>query len=138
MLADIDISIALNIFFLILNNVKINFRDREFNWISTTIEAFLTTKLAELVGKKKFAAVVFNLNNKTFVVFIATLVISFNLDIEVHSSCKPQMTFLVVKTLIVVPIEYTNFANVFSLEIAVKILEYIKIINQSIILVDSQ
>lgn len=39
--------------FLILNNIKINFINQNFNWrLYTTTEAFLTIKQIELIQKK--------------------------------------------------------------------------------------
>lgn len=66
MLADISINVVLEMFFLILNNTKINFIDYKFNQrFYTMINALPTTKWVELVEKKELVVAAFNLDNKT-------------------------------------------------------------------------
>ncbi len=54
------------------------------SYISAKI--LFTIKKVELIGKKEFAAAVLDLNYKVFVVYIATLNISYNIGDKVHLS----------------------------------------------------
>lgn len=73
-LADIIIDIVLEIPFFTLSNSEINFLKWELNWrLYTIIEALQTTKWVELVEKKEFIAIVFNLDDDTFIAHIAFL-----------------------------------------------------------------
>ena len=102
-----------------------------------------------------FAAAMLNLEHDTFIIHIASLgsamspssTTSFSLAIShssillnvVHLSCKPQIAGLIIKnTSIKIPDKYTNFANIFSLGLASKLLEYTKINKYTIKLVSGQ
>lgn len=82
-LAEINMDIILNISFLILSNVKIDFVDCYIYWKSYTIvKVLLITRQIELIGNKKFVVVVLNLEDKAFVVHIASI----SLDWDVYPS----------------------------------------------------
>ena len=82
-LAEINIDIILNISFLTLSNVKIDFIDRHIYWKSyTVVKVFLITRQIELIGNKEFAVVVLNLEDKAFVIHIASI----SLDWDVYPS----------------------------------------------------
>lgn len=51
----------------------------------TTQELFLTTKCIKLVKKEEFAAVTFDLEYETFIIYIALLINS----VDVHLSHRP-------------------------------------------------
>lgn len=71
-LANLSMCIALGIFFFTLNNVEINFVNWNLSWrLYTAAEALPTMRWVELIGKKVFAAIVFDLKDKTFVVYVA-------------------------------------------------------------------
>ena len=82
------------------------------------------TRQVELIGKKEFATIAFDLEDEAFIVYIAT--ISYNLD--VHPSQTAQIVLLKAnETLVSISIKYTNFINVFSKDLVDELLEYTKI-----------
>lgn len=85
LLSDISINIALEVLFITLSNVKIEFFDPNLylkNYIVT--KAFPKTKQVQLIVKKKFVAIALNLKDEAFVVYIVS--ICQNLDL--HPSQK--------------------------------------------------
>lgn len=79
--ADIGMTVALNMSFLTLSNAEIYFANWELNWrLFITVEILLTIKRIELVERKEFAATAHGSNEKTFVVYVA--ISSFNPDIH--------------------------------------------------------
>ena len=68
--------------------------------------------------KKEFAVAVLDLEHETFVVHVTSLS-SNPLDADVHPSCRPQIAGLIVKKApIKVLVEYADFADVFSPDLA--------------------
>lgn len=101
-------------------------------------EAFSTTKRFELVGKKEFATTILNLEYEIFVVYIISLYFTVLTDINIHPFHKLQIASLIAKkTLIKVFVKYAEFVNIFFLDLASKLPEYIKINNHAIKLVNS-
>ena len=98
----------------------------------------------ELMGKKEFATVALNLESETFVVYIASLSFdaspsSFPLELNVYPSCKPQISGLIVEEApMKVPAEYSDFADIFSPDLASELPKYTKINDHAIELVNSQ
>lgn len=77
LLADISIDVAFEMSFLTLNNVEINFNDRELWWKSySTTKALHITRQVDLVETRVFVTAALILDNKTFLVDIASLIIS--------------------------------------------------------------
>ena len=73
-MANVSSDVILEMFFLILSNANVDFPKKELWWRSYIIEkAFSTTKRAKLVEKKEFAAVAFDPEYETFIVYIASL-----------------------------------------------------------------
>lgn len=98
------------------------------------IEALSTTKQVELIKKKEFAAVAFDPNNETFVVYIVFLVNS-----DIHLFCRAQIASLIQdETSKAVLAEYINFANIFCLDLGAELQKYTRINDHPIILVKSQ
>lgn len=74
------------------------------------MEVLLTTKRVKLVGKTEFAAIILNLDDKTFIIHLVSIT---NLA-PVHFSCKAQITSLKVnKVSIAIQFEYVDFIDVF-------------------------
>lgn len=89
----------------------------------------------ELVEKKKFAGIALDLKNEIFGVYVAFLP-SFN---NVYPFCRTQIASLKVdEPFITVLPEYSNFVDVFSLEVTVEFLKHIGINNHTIDLIDSK
>lgn len=121
--------------FLTLSNTKLNFLKQELNWrLCITVEALLTTKQIELIEKKKFAAIVFNLNDETFVVYWA-----FFANFDIYLFHKAQIVFGILdKASIVVLAKYNDFTDVFFPNLVAKLLKHTKTNNHSIKLVKNQ
>lgn len=77
LLADISMDIAFEMLFSTLNNIKVKINTWELRYrLYTIAEAVSITRQVELVGKKEFAPVAFNLEYEIFVVHVAFLAIS--------------------------------------------------------------
>ena len=125
--------------FLILSDAAINFPKRELWWRFYTIEkVFLTTKRVELVGKKEFAATFLDPGHGTFVIHITSFESPSNIQKDdVYSSCRAQIAALVAnKAHNSILTEYSDFADIFSPELASELPEHIEINNHAIELVD--
>lgn len=102
----------------------------------TIAKTLSSSRCIELVRIKKFVVVVFDLDNKIFVVYIV-LYTSFDLGLEVHPFYKTRIASLKAdKTLISVLSKYTAFVNIFSKDLVVKLLKYIRINNYTINLIE--
>lgn len=118
LLANISMDIALGIFFLTLNNIKVNFTNRKPKQrLYTIFKTFSTIRWIELGKKKKFAAIIMNLNDETFIVHIIFFV-NFNLSLLVYPPQRALIASLKSdKTLISRFFEYANFVDFFSTKI---------------------
>lgn len=136
LLADIKPDIVFGMPFLNMSNTDIDFQARDLQQKSyTTGNIHLTTRQVELIGKKKFVAIILDLRYKAFVVYKVAL--SVDLDDKVHPSRRAQIVYLKTdEAPIKVPSKYTDFANVFSSKLVVKLPEYTEIYNHAIELVD--
>ena len=137
LVAKVSLDMVIGMPFFTLSGADVNFPKKELWWRSYTIkEALSTTKQVELVRKKKFTAAALNLRHETFVVHKAFLENSSQKD-YIHPFCRVQKATLVAnKAPTSIPTEYSDFANVFSLELALKLFEYTKINDHAIKLVD--
>ena len=145
LVTNISLEIVLGIPFFTLSGVDIDFLGRELRWRTYIIEeAFPTTRRVEIVGKKEFAAAALNLEYETYVVHVGlvssdVLPSSSSLEFDVHPFHRPQVFSLIAKkTPTKVPDEYSDFPDVFSLDLASKLPKHIRINNHIIELVDSQ
>ena len=137
------------------SNADVNFLGRDLRWRTyTTKEALPTIRRIELVGKKKFAAAALNPEHETYVVHVASLnihpfrkpqisgliaeeapVVSLN----VYPSRRPQISGLIVEeTPTKVPAKYSDFADVFSPDLASELPEHTGINDHAIKLVKGQ
>lgn len=91
MLVNINIDVVLEMPFFMLNNIEINFLKQKFNWsLYIIIETLLTTKQIELIEKKEFVTVAFDLDIKIFVMHIAFLVSS-----DFHPLYRVKIAFFI-------------------------------------------
>ena len=102
--------------FLTLSGADVDFLGRELWWRTyTTQEALPTTRRVELVGKKEFAAAALDPEHETFVVHVTSLTSSAG----VYPSRRPQIAGLIAEEAPTkVPVEYADFADVFSPDLA--------------------
>lgn len=99
------------------------------------VETLSNTKQVELLGKQEFAAIAFDWNDKTFVIYVIFIA---NLD-SVYFSCRAQIVSLKFdKTPIVFLSEYIDFANVFFLVIVIELLKHTEINDHTIELINSK
>ena len=88
-----------------------------------------------MIEKKEFAVIVFDPEYKNFIICIAIL--NINLNNNMYLLKKAQIAHLNVnKVFIKVFSKYTNFANIFSPKLAIKVFKYMRINNQAIKLID--
>ena len=129
LVANVSPEVVLGIPFLILSSADIDFFGRELRRRTyITKEALPMTKRIELVGKKEFAAATLDPGHKIFAVHVASLS-STPLD-------RPQISGLIVKEAPTkVPVEYSDFADVFSLDLASELPEHTEINDLTIELV---
>ena len=96
------------------------------------------------MGKKEFAAVALDPESETFIVYVASLSSNASpnsspLELDVHPSRRSQVSGLIAKeALTKVPAEYSDFADVFSPDLASELPKHTGINNHAIELVDSQ
>ena len=98
-------------------------------------EALLTTRRVEIIDKKKFAAIALNADNKTFVVHIMAL--AEPITMLIYPSHQAQVTLLTSEETRILA-QYFNFFIVFSLNSAVELLEYIRINDHPINMLDNK
>ena len=139
LVANVSPDVVFEMPFLTLSGADVNFPKKELWWKSYTIEkAFPTTKRVELVGKKEFEAAALDPGYDIFVVYVASLESPSNTqEGDVHPSRRAQIAALVAnKALTSISTKYSDFADVFSLELASKLPEHTGINNNAIKLVD--
>ena len=100
--------------------------------------SFLTTKRVELIRRKEFAAAAFDPEYETFVVDVAFLESpSSTQEGDVHPLCRAEIAALVANEVpISISTKYSDFADIFSPELASKLPEYTEINDHAIELVD--
>lgn len=122
--------ITFGILFLILNNLQIKFNNRELRWQSyITAKGLSITRQFKLVRKKKFAITAFDLDDKIFIVYIASIA---SLD-SMHPPRRAQIVLLKAhETLTAILSKYVDFADIFFLDLTIELLEYTRISNYAI------
>lgn len=97
----------------------------------------MTIKQVELIRKKKFVIAVFNPKYEVFIVYIAAL--SIDSGDEVYPSRRAQIVHLKTdEAFFKVFSKYIDFTDVFFPKLATELLEYIRINNYAIELVDDK
>ena len=87
-----------------------------------------TTKRVELVGKKEFVAAALDPEHKTYVVYIASLSSTPLAFFNVHPSREPQISGLIAeKAPTKVPAKYSDFADIFSPNLAAELPKHTEI-----------
>ena len=143
LMANISPEVIFGMPFLTLSGADVDFLSRELRWRTyTTEKALLTTRRVELVDQKEFAAVALDPESEIFIVHVVSLSSnvlpnSSTLDLDVHPSCRPWVSGLIAEEAPTkVPAEYSDFADVFSLDLASKLPEHTGIIDHAINMVD--
>lgn len=77
------------------------------------VEVLPTIKWVKLVEKKEFIVAALDLDDKTFIIYVASLHIA---STDIYPSWTVQIASLIQnKTCIMVSFEYTDYADIFSL-----------------------
>ena len=114
LLADIKMEVVLGMLFFTLSNADVQFAEKELTWRTyTTEEAFPTTRQVEIIDQKEFAKGAWDENVEAFVVHISSL----KSRMTIQPARKAQLALLLAKK-VTVPIEYLDFADVFSEKLA--------------------
>ena len=143
LMANVSPKVVLGMPFLTLSDVDVDFLGPELCWRTYTIKKVLpTTRRIKLVGKKEFTAIALDLEYEIYVVDIGSVSsdISPNSSLlNIYSSWRPQIFGLITKeALTKVPAKYSGFADIFSLDLAFKLLEHTEINDHNIELVNDQ
>ena len=143
LVANVSPEVVLGMPFLTLSGADVDFSGRELRWKTYTVEEALpTTRRVELVGKEEFAAAAFDPESETFVVHVASLssdALPSSSSLDVHPFRKSQISGLIAeKAPTKVLAEYSDFADVFSPDLASKLPKHTGINNHAIELVKGQ
>ena len=119
LLANINMKVVLGMPVLTFSNADVEFAEKKLTWRTYTIkEALLTTRQVEIINQEEFAKAVLNENIEAFMVHISSL----GLKMTIHSARKAQLALLLAEE-VTMPIEYSDFADVFSEKSADVLLE---------------
>ena len=126
--------VVLEISFFTLSNANIQFTERKLVWRTySAAKALPTTQRVEIIDKKKFAATVWNEEDKTFVVHMA----AFSMDFNIHASQWAQISLLDIEE-VTIPSEYIAYTDVFLPNSAVELPKHTNINNYLINLIDDK
>ena len=116
LLADTTMEVVLRMPFLTLSNADIQFAKKELTQrIYTTKDALPTTQRVELIDKKEFAKAALDENIEAFVIHVSSL--SLGSKMTIHPAREDQIALLLAEK-VIVPAEYSDFADIFSKESA--------------------
>lgn len=115
LLAIVKPDIVFGIFFLIMSNINVNFKDWDLEQRFYTIKKILPTIIrVKSIKKKEFVIAAFDIHYKTFVIYLSIFNISLDINDKVYPLSKAQIAHLKVdEAFIEVLSKYTNFADVF-------------------------
>ena len=136
LLVDTNMEVVLGIPFLTFSNADIQFAERESTWRSYTAkEALPTTWRIELIDKKEFAKAALDKNIEAFMVYVSFL--SLGSKMIIHPAREAQIALQLAKKVTVLA-ESSDFANIFSKELAKVLPKYTGINKHSIELEDGK
>ena len=140
LVANVSPEVVLGMLFLTLNSADIDFSCQKLRWRTyITKEVLPTTRCVKLVGKREFAAVVLDPEHETYVVHVASLSSTLLASLDIHPFRKPEVSGLIAQEAPTkIPAKYSDFADVFSPDLASKLPEHIRINDHAIELVDGQ
>ncbi len=128
--------------FLALSNANFQFGVEELIWRSYTVaEALPTTSRVELIDKREFVKAILDGNSETFVVHVSTLEISTAMPIHLSRVFQLQDDLAQIAALwwdkgpTEIPAKYSDYADVFSSDLAIELLENISMNKHAIELI---
>ena len=112
-MADTKFEVILGMLFLKISNADVSFGKKTLMWRTyTTNEALPTTKGVQIVDPKEFVIAALDVDSETFVVYVA---IRKQEEMPVHSEKQAQVGALLFdEAPTKVPVEYSDYSNVFS------------------------
>ncbi len=124
LLADISMEVVLGMFFLSLSNADFQFGAGELTWRSYIVaETLSQASRVELIDKPEFAKAALGENSETFIVHIAALEAP-GPAMSIHLSLAPLRAALEQdKAPTEIPSEYADYADVFSVDLAMELPE---------------
>ena len=122
LVADTKFEVILRMPFLKISNADVSFGKKTLTWRTyTTNEVLPTTKRIQIVDLKEFVIAALDVNSKMFVVHV---VIWEREEMPVYFERQAQVGALLFdEALTEVPVEYSNYSNVFSAENIAKLPE---------------
>ena len=126
--------VVLDMPFLILSNVDVQFVKKEHTWKTyTTAKALPTIKQVELIDKKEFGKTALDEKSETFVIHVVSL----NLTPGIHPDKAAQIASLLAEK-VRIPDKYSDFTDVFSEAKALVLLKCTKFNEHAINLEDGK
>ena len=102
--------VVLGMPFLTFSNADVQFAEKKLTWRTyTTEKALPTTRRVEIIDQKEFAKAALDENVEAFVVHVSFL----GLRMTIHPAREAQLALLLTEE-VTVPVEYSDFADVFS------------------------
>ena len=137
LLADTSMDVFLGMSILSLSNAEVQYDMRNLNWrIYSIAEALPKTRRVELIDKHKFARAALDEYSETFVVHVAALEAH---ELAIHPSQAPLLAALEQdKAPTEIPLEYVNYADVFSPDLAIELPENTGINEHAIELIEGK
>ena len=130
LVADTKFEVILGMPFLKLSNADVSFGEGTLTWKSyTTNEALPTTERVQLVDPKEFVIAALDADSETFVVHVAIreqeeMAINPDRKAQIEAQSGAQVGALLFdEAPTEVPVEYSDYSNVFSAENAAELLE---------------
>lgn len=81
------------------------------------------TKWVQIIGHKEFATAVLDPSKKAFIIYVPSLSLG---QMTIYLAREVQIASLIAKK-VTVPVEYSNYANVFLKEVAMELPKYLDI-----------
>ena len=121
--------VVFEMLFLTLSDADIDFLGWELQSRTyITKEVLPTTRRVKLVDKKEFAATTFDPEHEIYIVYVASFRSTSLTSLNVHPFREPQISGLIVKKAPTkVPAKYSDFANIFSPDLAMKLPKHTEI-----------
>ena len=130
LVANISPKIVFGMPFLTLSDADVDFSGQELWWKTYTTEKVLpTTRRIKLVGKKEFAAAALDPEHETYVIHVASLSSApLVASLDVYPFWMPQISGLIAEEAPTkVSAKYLDFADIFSLDLAIELHKHTEI-----------
>lgn len=126
LIADTNIKVIFGMFFPTCSKIKVDFAEEELiQKTYTAVDILPITKKVYIIDLKKFAKIALDQKQEIFVVHITACTMEL---IKINPDYKVLITALIAnKALVTVPIEYSDFTDVFSKKSAVILSKHTKI-----------